>query len=243
MVIKGKTMTQYKKVMVIGDLHIPYHHKDSFAFLRALKKKYKGFDLVVNIGDELDQHAISMHDSDPDLPSAGDELKLAKKHVKDLEKIFPDMTLVDSNHSSLVYRRALKYGLPKAYLKHYNEFLGVSPTRWKWVQDLTITLNDGSRCFFTHGMSANVLQIAQRYGMNTVQGHYHSKSSIQYYSNPDKLVWGAQTGCLTNQDSLAFSYSRLFKDRFIMSSLVIVDGQPRIHPMVIKDGKWIGKIV
>ena len=25
------------------------------------------------------------------------------------------------------------------------------------------------------------------------------------YSNPDKLVWGAQTGCLTNQDSLAFS--------------------------------------
>ena len=44
------------------------------AFLRALKKKYKGFDLVVGIGDEIDQHAISMHDSDPDLPSAGDEL-------------------------------------------------------------------------------------------------------------------------------------------------------------------------
>jgi predicted phosphodiesterase len=234
---------QYKRVMVIGDLHIPYHHKESFAFLRALKKKYKGFDLVVNIGDELDQHAISMHDSDPDLPSAGDELKLAKKHVKDLEKIFPDMTLVDSNHSSLVYRRALKYGLPKAYLKHYNEFLGVSPTRWKWVQDLTITLNDGSRCFFTHGLSANVLQVAQKYGMNVCQGHYHSKASIQYFSNPDKLVWGAQTGCLTNQDSLAFSYAKNFKDRFIMSSLVIVDGQPRIHPMVIKNGKWIGKIV
>ena len=229
--------------MVIGDMHIPYHHKSSMAFLRALKKKYKGFDLVVNIGDELDQHAISMHDSDPDLPSAGDELVLAKKHVKELEKIFPDVTLVDSNHSSLVYRRALKYGLPKAYLKHYNEFLGVSPTRWKWVQDLTITLNDGSRCFFTHGMSANVLQVAQKYGMHTVQGHYHSKASIQYFSNPDKLVWGAQTGCLTNQDSLAFSYAKNFKDRFIMSSLVIIDGQPRIHPMVIKNGKWIGKIV
>jgi len=235
-------MAQYSKVMVIGDLHIPYHHKDSFAFLRALKKKYKGFDLVVNIGDELDQHAISMHDNDPDLPSAGDELKLSKAYVKDLEKIFPDMTLVDSNHSSLVYRRALKYGLPKAYLKHYNEFLGVGKG-WKWVQDLTITLNDGSRCFFTHGMSANVLQVAQKYGMNCVQGHYHSKASIQYFSNPDKLVWGAQTGCLTNQDSLAFGYAKNFKDRFIMSSLVIVDGQPRLHPMVIKDGKWIGKIV
>ena len=233
---------KYKKVLAIGDLHIPYHHKDSFAFLRALKKKYKGFDLVVNMGDELDQHAISMHDSNPDLPSAGDELRLAKTYVKELEGIFPDMTLLDSNNSSLVYRRALKYGLPKAYLKHYNEFLDVGKG-WKWVDDLTISLNDGSRCFFTHGMSANVLQIAQKMGMHAVQGHYHSKASIQYYSNPDNLNWAMQTGCLTNQQSLAFGYSKNFKDRFICSSAVIIDGQPRIHPMVIKNHRWIGKVV
>ena len=233
---------KYKKVLAIGDLHIPYHHKDSFAFLRALKKKYKGFDLVVNMGDELDQHAISMHDSNPDLPSAGDELRLAKTYVKELEGIFPDMTLLDSNHSSLVYRRALKYGLPKAYLKHYNEFLDVGKG-WKWVDDLTISLNDGSRCFFTHGMSANCLQIAQKMGMHAVQGHYHSKASIQYYSNPDNLNWAMQTGCLTNQQSLAFGYRRNFKDRFICSSAVIIDGQPRIHPMVIKNHRWIGKVV
>lgn len=233
---------KYKKVLAIGDLHMPYHHKDSFAFLRALKKKYKGFDLVVNMGDELDQHAISMHDSNPDLPSAGDELRLAKTYVKELEGIFPDMTLLDSNHSSLVYRRALKYGLPQAYLKHYNEFLDVGKG-WKWVDDLTISLNDGSRCFFTHGMSANCLQIAQKMGMHAVQGHYHSKASIQYYSNPDNLNWAMQTGCLTNQQSLAFGYSKNFKDRFIMSSAVIIDGQPRIHPMVIKNHRWIGKVV
>ena len=235
-------MTQYKKVLAIGDMHIPYHHKDSMAFLRALKKHYKGFDLVVNIGDELDQHDISMHDSNPDLPSAGDELNIAKQYIQILYKTFPDMTLVDSNHSSLVYRRALKYGLPKAYLRDYNEFLDVGKG-WKWVDDLTIYLNDGSRCFFTHGMSANVLQVAQKMGMHTVQGHYHSKSSIQYFSNPDKLVWGAQTGCLTNQKSMAFNYAKNFKDRFVMSSIVIVDGQPRIHPMIVKNGSWIGKVV
>ena len=234
--------TANKKVMVIGDLHIPYHHPDAFAFLQGLKKHYKGFDAVVNIGDELDQHAISMHDNDPDLHSAGDELILSKEYIKKLEKIFPEMTLVDSNHSSLVYRRALKYGLPKAYLKSYNEFLDVGEG-WKWVEDLTLTLSDGTRCFFTHGMSANVLQVAQMMGMHTVQGHYHSKAGIQYFSNPDSLIWGAQTGCLTNQKSLAFGYSKNFKNRFIMSSLVIADGQPRLHPMVINNGKWIGKIV
>ena len=49
-------MSNYKSVLVISDLHIPYHHPDAFKFLAALKKKYKP-DLVVNIGDEIDQHS------------------------------------------------------------------------------------------------------------------------------------------------------------------------------------------
>ena len=224
-------------VLVISDLHIPYHHQDAFEFLKALKKKYKP-DLIVNIGDELDHHAISMHEHNPDLMSAGDELKQSKEYVRDLEKIFPEMTLVHSNHSSLVYRRALKYGLPKDYLKSYNEFLGVGDG-WKWVDDLTVTLSDNSRCFFTHGMSADVLKVAQQYGMNTVQGHYHTKFCIGYYSNPDALVWGMQVGCLINQKYMAFDYAKNFKSRFIVGCGMIIDGQPKLMPMVLdKDGRW-----
>jgi len=224
-------------VLVISDLHIPYHHLDAFAFLKALKKKYKP-DLIVNIGDELDHHAISMHEHNPDLMSAGDELKQSKEYVRDLEKIFPEMTIVHSNHSSLVYRRALKYGLPKDYLKSYNEFLGVGEG-WKWVDDYTVTLSDGSRCFFTHGISADVLKVAAQYGMNTVQGHFHTKFSIGYFSNPDALIWGMQVGCLINQKSMAFDYAKNFKSRFIVGCGMIIDGQPKLMPMVLdKDGRW-----
>ena len=224
-------------VLVISDLHIPYHHQDAFEFLKALKKKYKP-DLIVNIGDELDHHAISMHEHNPDLMSAGDELKQSKEYVRDLEKIFPRMTLVHSNHSSLVYRRALKYGLPKDYLKSYNEFLGVGDG-WKWVDDLTVTLSDGSRCFFTHGISADVLKVSAQYGMNSVQGHFHTKFSIGYFSNPDALIWGMQVGCLINQKSMAFDYAKNFKSRFIVGCGMIIDGQPKLMPMVLdKDGRW-----
>jgi len=230
-----------KSVLVISDLHIPYHHQDAFEFLQALKDKYQP-DLVVNIGDELDHHAISMHEHNPDLMSAGDELRNARVYVKQLEKIFPKMTLVHSNHSSLVYRRALKFGLPKDYLKTYNEFLGVGKG-WKWVDDLTITLSDGQRCFFTHGMSADVLKVAQQYGMSTVQGHYHTKFSIGYYSNPDRLCFGMQVGCLINQKSMAFDYAKNFKSRFIVGCGMIIDGQPKLMPMVLnKDGRWNKKI-
>ena len=229
-------------VLVISDLHIPYHHQDAFDFLKALKKKYKP-DMVVNIGDELDHHAISMHEHNPDLMSAGDELRKSKLYIQELQKIFPEMTIVHSNHSSLVYRRALKYGLPKDYLKSYNEFLGVGDG-WKWVDDVTITLSDGSRCFFTHGMSADVLKVAQQYGMNTVQGHYHTKFNIGYYSNPDALIWGMQVGCLINQKSMAFDYAKNFKSRFIVGCGMIIDGQPKLMPMVLdKDGRWNNMIV
>ena len=229
-------------VLVISDLHIPYHHQDAFNFLKALKKKYKP-EMVVNIGAELDHHAISMHEHNPDLMSAGDELRKSKLYIQELQKIFPEMTIVHSNHSSLVYRRALKYGLPKDYLKSYNEFLGVGDG-WKWVDDVTITLSDGSRCFFTHGMSADVLKVAQQYGMNTVQGHYHTKFNIGYYSNPDALIWGMQVGCLINQKSMAFDYAKNFKSRFIVGCGMIINGQPKLMPMVLdKDGRWNNMIV
>jgi len=79
-----------KRILVISDMHIPYHHKDSIKFLKEIKKQFKP-DRIINIGDSLDFHAISMHDSNPDLYSAGQELTEARKYIKELESIFPDV--------------------------------------------------------------------------------------------------------------------------------------------------------
>jgi UDP-2,3-diacylglucosamine pyrophosphatase LpxH len=230
-----------KCVLVISDLHIPYHHKDSFAFLKEVKKVFKP-DNVVNIGDLLDFHAISMHDSDPDLPSAGHELAMAKDYIRELESVFPEVTEVHSNHSSLVYRRALKYGMSREFLRPYADFLGTK--KWKWVDDLTLTLSNGQRCFFTHGRGADILKVSQTQAMSTVSGHYHTKFLISYWSNSDNLFFGMQVGCLINQKSLAFAYAKNFSTRFILGCGIIIDGTPRLLPMVLNNkGDWIGKVV
>ena len=230
-----------KKVLVISDLHIPYHHKDSFAFLSAIKKEFKP-DTIINIGDLLDFHAISMHDHDPDLPSPGDELTIAREHIKELESMFPKVVEVDSNHSSMVFRRALKNGMSREFLKSYGDFLGTK--KWEWVDDLVITLSNGRRCLFTHGKAADVLKVSQTMGMNTVQGHYHTKFLISWWANPDNLFFGMNVGCLINQKSLAFAYARNFKTRFILGCGIILDGIPRLLPMVLDDdGNWIKKLV
>ena len=64
---------KYAKVLLISDLHIPFHHPDSFGFLKALKKKYSP-DFILNGGDETDCSAISFHDSNPDMDPVGEEL-------------------------------------------------------------------------------------------------------------------------------------------------------------------------
>ena len=230
-----------KRILVVSDLHIPYHREDSFDFLKEIKKEYKP-DTIINIGDEIDCHALSFHDHNPDLASAGHELVRAKDFIKELESIFPEMTLLDSNHSSLVYRRAIKSGIPRGYLKEYNEFLNVK--KWNWVDNLTLTLPNKQRCFFTHGISADVTKISQINGMSCVQGHFHSKFSLAYWANSDSLFFAMQVGCLIQQTNMAFTYSKNFKTKFIMGCGMIIDSTPRLMPMVLnKEGKWIGKLV
>ena len=76
-----------KRILVISDMHIPFNHKDMYKFLEAVKKKYRP-DRIVCIGDEVDKNAMSFHDSDPDLPSAGDELKKAIRKLKQFTSYF-----------------------------------------------------------------------------------------------------------------------------------------------------------
>ena len=230
-----------KRVLVISDLHIPYQHKDAFAFLAEIKKEFKP-DFVVNIGDLLDFHSMSMHDHDPDLASPGDEMTIAREYVKELEWMFPKVVEVESNHSSMVFRRALKSGMSRQFLKTYGEFLGTK--KWTWVDDLVLTLSNGRRCLFTHGKAADVLKVSKYMGMNTVQGHYHTKFLISWWANPDNLFWGMNVGCLINQKSLAFAYAKNFKTRFILGCGIIIDGIPKLLPMVLDDnGNWIKKLV
>ena len=85
-----------RRILFISDMHIPYHHKNLIPFLKSLKEKYNPTRIIC-LGDETDKHALSFHDSDPDLMSAGDELRAAIPIIQELHELFPEMDLVDSS--------------------------------------------------------------------------------------------------------------------------------------------------
>lgn len=228
------------RVLLISDMHIPYHHKDTVAFLKYLKKKYNPTRIIC-LGDEVDSHALSYHDSDPDLMSAGDELKAALPTIAEVERLFPVMDVLDSNHGSLIWRKAKTHGIPKQYIRSYNEILGVGEG-WKWHNDMTITLPDGNKCYLHHGKSNNVTRVSQTMGMCTVQGHFHEILKVDYWGNPNGLFWALQSGCLIDDESYAFSYNNVNLKRPVIGTTLIIDSHPVLEPMVLdKAGRWVGR--
>lgn len=227
-------------ILVISDLHIPYEHPDALKFLKAVKKKFKPTD-VIQIGDEVDFHALSFHDSDPDLPSAGDELRNAVARLKPYYKLFPKVTVIESNHGSMVLRKGLANGMPKAVLKAYHEVLE-APKGWSWKFDLTMKTPIGP-LYFCHGKSGAAGRLASQYGMSCIQGHYHEKAQITFISTPEKLMFDAHTGCLADDTSLALGYNKINPKRPVVSIIVVVQGIPQIVPMILnKKGRWNGKL-
>jgi len=229
-----------QRILVISDLHCPYSHPDAIKFLAAIKDKYEP-DTIINIGDELDFHAMSFHPSDASLYSAGDELKAGREILWEVEKLFPRMTVIDSNHGSMAYRKALVAGIPKEILRPYKSVLDVK--HWEWVNDLTIKLPNKQPVFFVHGLSANTRVLMTSKMMSAVQGHYHEKFEIVYQGNGERLNFGMTVGCLINDSSMAFQYNKVFAKRPIIGTGMIIDSQPKLIPLVMnKNGRWNGRL-
>lgn len=230
-----------KRILFISDQHAPYQHPDMIRFLAAIKKKYKP-TLVINGGDEVDAHALSFHDHDSDLPSAGDELKEAAKILRKLEALFPRMIILDSNHGSLALRRMRVNGIPMKYLQTPNKIYGVSD-KWNWVNDLTLRLPNGQLLYACHGMTKSGIKLAAQRGTNVVQFHYHTEFRIDYIGNPSNLLWSLQSGCLINRKSLAFAYDKLNLNRPIIGTSMCINSKPLLIPMILDSrGRWTGKL-
>lgn len=226
-----------QRILLISDLHVPYQHPDTVAFLTAIKKKYKP-TRVISVGDEVDKHAMSFHDSDPDLMSAGDELEEAIEQLQPLYKLFPKMDLVDSNHGSMVYRKGKHHGIPRKYLRNYGEILE-APKGWKWANELLIDIPGNNQLLVVHGISKDVMKVVAQRGTCVAQGHYHSEFRIGYLGNPNHLLFGINVGCSIDSKSLAFAYDKLNLARPVVGHGIIINGLPHLLPMILNNkGRW-----
>ena len=222
----------FSRILVISDMHTPFQHPKTLEFLAALKLRYSP-TFVVCVGDEADKAGLSYHEKSTSLPSAEDELKLAQMYLKEVEKIFPQMTLLHSNHGSLAFRKAATAGIPNAYMKSYKDVYGVGDG-WKWVDHLCINLPNGLPVHFTHGRATDVTKVGKVHGMCVVQGHHHSLSKVEWWKpfsvkgKAQKPLWAMQLGCLIDDYSPAFNYNKGQMTAPMLNCGVIINGKPEV---------------
>ncbi len=234
-------MTKEKKtVLVISDMQAPFQHQDTIPFLKAIVKKYKPNEYVC-IGDEMDLAAMSDFDHDPDGYSAGHELKKGLDFMHQLYKIFPKMKVCISNHGARPFRKAFKHGIPKAFLKDYQEFME-APKGWEWRDSWEI-----DDIIYEHGTGQSgqlgAIKAALANMQSTVIGHLHAFAGISYSANSKHLIFGFNVGSLIDVHAYAFSYGKHMKVKPIIGTGVVVKGIPVFIPMLLNSkGRWVGKL-
>ena len=229
-----------KSILIIGDTHLPYEHQDYLKFCIAVSKKYE-CTRHIHIGDEVDGHAISFHDPDPDLLSPGDELDLSIKKLKKWYEAFPILHILESNHGSLLFRKAKHNGIPVRTLKPLWEIYE-TPT-WEWHHDILLKTKYGE-VYLCHGKSSGYGMLAREQGCSAVQGHYHGKLEVTWHQRVEHRRFNMFVGCGVNWKSLAFAYGKNNIPKPILGCGVIdKHGVPHAIKMVLNDkGRWVGKL-
>lgn len=233
-----------ERILVIPDIHAPYHHPDTVAFLAAVRDQLEP-DLVVNLGDEVDMHAMSFHDSDPNLHSAGAELEASKEFLAELYLEFPNMLVCHSNHGSMVFRKAKAHGIPVQMIKKYRDVLfpehGAPGWSWKYGWRINTALGV---VMFKHQVSGDPLGDAAHNQCSLVTGHQHGNFDINYAASSARLYWSMRSGCLIDKDAMAFAYGKHTRYKPVIGCSAIIDGQPVLIPMLLdSDGRWVKELV
>ena len=211
------------KVLVIGDLHEPFCLEGYLSFCKKMYKKHK-CNKVVFIGDIIDSHYSSYHETDPDGMSAGDELTLAKKKIKKWYKTFPKADIVIGNHDRIVMRKAFSGGIPKIWIKDFTDVLEVES--WNFVD--RVVYDDVQ---YLHGEGGTARTKCKADMMSTVQGHLHTQCYTEWYVGAKFKVFGCQVGCGIDHDSYAMAYAKRGKKPAI-GCAVIIDGKTCINELM-----------
>ena len=213
------------RILVIGDLHEPFCLD---GYLDHCKKVYEKYNcnVVVFIGDIIDNHYSSYHETDADGLGGGDELSLAISKIVKWYKAFPKAYVTIGNHDRIIARKAQTGGIPSRWIRSYSEVLGTP--NWEFVESVEI---DG--VVYVHGDGAGQARSRFKKDLSSlVMGHFHTSGYIEYAVGKNFKIFGMQVGCGIDASSYAMSYGKAFGKPFISCGVVLNNGLlPILEPM------------
>lgn len=170
-----------KKLLIIPDVHIPYHDKKAVKLLHKVAKSFKP-DIIVVLGDYADFYAVSSHSKDPNRSNKLEfEVNAVNAELDELDDLKAKRKVfIAGNHENRL-ERYLADKAPELFnVVKIPELLKLKKRGWEYVpykMDVKI-----GQVYFTHdigtaGRSA-VFNAINTYQGNIVTGHTHRLAYI-----------------------------------------------------------------
>lgn len=212
-----------KNVLIIGDLHLPFSLNGYLEHCIDTYKKYNCNE-VIFIGDIIDNHASSYHETNPDGSNAGQELAKAIKDVSKWYKAFPKASIIIGNHDRIIMRKAYSSGLSRHWIKDYNEVLNTPD--WNFIESIEI-----DNVKYIHGEGGTARSRVKGDLQSIVQGHLHTQCYIEWFVGNKFKLFSMQVGCGIDHKSYAMAYAKENKKPAIACG-VVLDGTTAINIMM-----------
>ena len=217
------------RVGIIGDQHYPYHLEGYAQWCTDIFDQWD-VDTVVHIGDLIDHHGLSFHDSEPLLKGVTGEWIDAREQLQEMYDLFPNVTLIEGNHDLIPARQLRKIGMePNIFMRPLKEIYEM-PAGWDVVNEHVI-----DDVLYHHGHTATGVngfrKDCETRMRCTVSGHNHSNAGISATATDQELVWGMAVGCGVDHKHLAFAYGKHFAKKPVVACGVVIDGEPHVEYM------------
>ena len=219
--LKKMRESETRNVLVIGDLHEPFCLDSYLEFCIDQYYHYNCTE-VVFIGDIIDNHYSSYHESSADGMGGLAELELAIKRISRWRNAFPMATVIIGNHDRIIMRKAQTSSIPSKWIKSYKEVLEVPD--WNFVERYEL---DGVQ--YIHGEGGTARTKCRADMMNTVQGHLHTQCYTEHYVGKRFRVYGTQVGCGINHKSYAMAYAKYGKRPAVGCAVILNNGKTPLN--------------
>lgn len=195
--------SKYPWTLTIGDIHEPFAHRRALAHCLMVQEEAQTTRTRF-VGDIIDHHRISRHTTEPDAMGATLEARQTIRKLAKWVKAFPEADIILGNHDLIPKRQAKEVGIPDMYLKDIREVYQL-PDTWKFhdriIEKGVLWVHDGGSGKYA------AMNLAKDMSMSVVCAHTHRYPGCLYFSNPNKLFFALQTGCLIDKKAYAMRYS------------------------------------
>ena len=235
-------ITGEHRVLIISDVHVPYHDKEALTIALDEGQK-RECDVVLINGDFLDAEAASQHEKIPNQRYGfhDKEIPMAQEILKAIRKRFPSARIIykEGNHEFRIPRTLAKY-TPDLYKRDaLLDYLHPQIYDIEFVfQETDIKMGHLNVIHGHEYRGGGAINVARSLFLkaadNVLTGHYHRSQEYIHRTLDGKVIGAWSVGCLSdltpsymmkNQWNLGFAVVHLKADKnFVVENKKIIKG-------------------